>query len=287
MDLKKPQPPAQYDDPTIGLIDLKTDYLLVNGDINESLLKLIRETIGKRLLVVENLKSTNLILVLTTYGGDADSAFRIGRFFQNNYASFHCFVPSYCKSAGTLIAVASDHLHIGSAGELGPLDVQVRPIDDPIGHRSGLTTNWALKDLQGHALELFQALAYGVANDSEGIVSFPTASDLAARMTSELMRGIYNKIDPERLGQDARNLQIAREYGIRLNNHSKNLKQEGLNKLVNGYPSHEFVIDQTEAKEIFVRVAEPTTEMWNAIDSSLEDAMNVRSADSIVKYLTD
>ena len=47
----------------------------------------------------------NTVLFLTTYGGNADSAYRIARLLQNLTNKFYLCVPSICKSAGTLIAL--------------------------------------------------------------------------------------------------------------------------------------------------------------------------------------
>jgi hypothetical protein len=40
----------------------------------------------------------------------------------------------------------------------------------------------------------------------------------------------------------------------------KNVKPNGLRKLIMGYPSHSFVIDRREAKSIFKNVKSPTEE---------------------------
>ena len=41
----------------------------------------------------------NVVLVLVTFGGDADSAYRIARFLRATYKKVTVFTPSHCKSA--------------------------------------------------------------------------------------------------------------------------------------------------------------------------------------------
>jgi len=72
----------------------------------------------------------NVYLILSTHGGIGDSGFRIARTLRERYKRFYLFVPSVCKSAGTLIALGADELILSDEGELGPLDAQVRKLDE-------------------------------------------------------------------------------------------------------------------------------------------------------------
>jgi len=47
---------------------------------------------------------------------------------------------------------------------------------------------------------------------------------------------------------------VAKEYGQRLIEKSKNADQDALDKIITQYPSHGFVIDKTEAATIFEHV---------------------------------
>jgi hypothetical protein len=77
-------------------------------------------------------KRTNVLLMLTTPGGDAHAAYRIARCLQRNWKHVTLFAPGWCKSAGTLLAIGANELVIGDFGELGPVDVQ-RPKEDDCG----------------------------------------------------------------------------------------------------------------------------------------------------------
>ena len=83
-------------------------------------------------------KNKECVLFLTTQGGDPDAGYRIAKCLQNNYDIIRLVVSSYCKSAGTLIAIAANEIAFGDLGELGPLDVQVMKHDEFGAQASGL-----------------------------------------------------------------------------------------------------------------------------------------------------
>jgi len=60
-----------------------------------------------------------------------------------------------------------------------------------------------------------------------------------------------------RLAEMQRATDIAFAYGNRLDERSNNLRRDGLQRLVAGYPAHGFVIDRKEAATIFVNVSKP------------------------------
>src|SRR5262245_43794482 len=85
---------------------------------------------------------------------------------------------------------------------------------------------------------------------------------LAAEMASTLVTGLYSQIsaqvDPLRLGEMQRAMEIAMAYGQRLDAYDSNLKRNALQKLVSSYPSHGFVIDRKEARDLFHKVRAPS-----------------------------
>lgn len=70
----------------------------------------------------------HLDLLLQTPGGDVDQAERIVMMCRKKIgpdAEFRVVVPDSAKSAGTLIALASDEIVMGFPSELGPIDPQI------------------------------------------------------------------------------------------------------------------------------------------------------------------
>ena len=68
----------------------------------------------------------HLDIFLESGGGDIDSAYKILNLFKAYVDKITVIVPFYAKSAATLIALGADELIVCKAGELGPLDPQVR-----------------------------------------------------------------------------------------------------------------------------------------------------------------
>jgi membrane-bound ClpP family serine protease len=96
------------------------DIILVNGPIDESLQIELQRCISQRFADNKGKRNTKIVVALVTYGGLPNSAFKIGRFLQSMYEEVVCFVPSQCKSAGTLIVTAGHKLVMSSLGEIGP-----------------------------------------------------------------------------------------------------------------------------------------------------------------------
>ena len=168
------------------------------------------------------------------------------------------FVPGYCKSAGTLLALGARELVIADAGELGPLDVQMTRKDEIFDTQSGLTAPAAVSTLNTRAFEAFEKFMLNFKLKAGPSVTTRAATDLATQLTCGLFAGIYQRIDPMHIGEAGRAMDIARKYGQILMSGSRNFSDASLDKLVSEYPSHGFIIDRQEAKKIFEHVREPS-----------------------------
>jgi hypothetical protein len=201
----------------------------------------------------------NAILFLTTLGGDPDAAFRLAACMRRKYKSFAAYVFGPCKSAGTLAATGADRIVLGDFGELGPLDVQMTKPDEIYATGSGLDIFQAVGVLTNSAFEAFQQYLGSIIVSSEGHISAKTSAEIARELAVGLFAPMTGQIEPERLGEMQRAITIATEYGKRLTSNKRdNLKKDALERLVQGYPGHGFVIDIDEAKTLFTHVREPT-----------------------------
>ena len=212
-------------------------------------------------------------LVLITHGGDPTVAYRIARRLKALYSeNLTILVPSECFSGGTLIALAAQDLVIFDSGVLGPMDIQVRKDDEWDEWTSGLTVTEALEALTTEVFKSFQSIAVSLRTHSRGQITSRTAMEMAASIIPGLYGPVYRQIDPMRLGEHYRSNKIMKEYGSRLlavdqdkkAKNSADAKTKCLDRLVGEYPSHGFVIDREEAKQIFKgvieNVREPTDE---------------------------
>jgi hypothetical protein len=232
----------------------------------------------------------NVLLVLVSPGGDAHAAYRVARCLQRNYKHVSIFVPGWCKSAATLLAVGANELIIGDCGELGPIDVQ-RPKEDELWESSsGLTEDAAISSLESSATGIFDHFVLEMKRISRGQIAFSLAAEIAGSLTVGLLEPIFAQIDPLKIGENSRAINIARDYGLRLGVYSQNLKDmESIDKLVSSYSSHGFCIDREEAQELFKNVVTPENhnECLPKLCELLEDlAYNARDdAQPLMRFL--
>ena len=252
--VEETSPDDEPEDPTevANQIAAETDceLILYNGPIDST-------GFGKIIELVPSLNpdKNGCILVLVTYGGDAEQAYRIARLMQDVFKPFIVFVPGPCKSAGTLLATGAHYMIIAPhIGELGPLDVQLYKRDELGERQSGLVTRAAIESLGEHALELYSTIMLGIKTRSSNLVRFKTATDVAAMMASRLLSQVYDKIDPEIVANEQRDMEVAFNYACRLAKKGGNIDNGNIHHLVYNYPSHDFLIDFEEASGIFKRV---------------------------------
>lgn len=224
--------------------ELNSEIIVFNNAID-------REGANEVIKLTQNPSLPNILFVLSTLGGDPNDAYKIARRLRCKYEKFYLYVCGYCKSAGTLIAIGADELIMSDVAELGPLDVQIPEKDEIFKYSSGLTLEESLKTLKTESLSVFR----GYLNV---LISLGLTTKTSAKLAGELSNGFINpiasQIDPLRLGETNRAINIATAYGIRLVNQSHILKDQALTRLVSEYPDHGFVIDYEEAKSIFNNV---------------------------------
>lgn len=208
----------------------------------------------------ENPNHRNVLLFLTTLGGEPDGAYRIARFLQKKYETFIIYIDTLCKSAGTLITLGANEMIMSDRAELGPLDVQVLKTDELNQRSSGLDLIQALFYIQEIALNTLEETLVRLVEHRDGQISTKSALDVASHVATHFFMPIYAQISPTTLGNNHRSMQIASEYGEKLNRHRGNLKPDALRLLVTSYPSHSFVIDREEAEEVLFELIRKPSE---------------------------
>jgi len=232
------------------------DLLVFSGGIEDvNCDKFIRQ------LLAHKRRRAKASLFLCTYGGDPHAAYRMARVLRRCYPKdIRILVSSYCKSAGTMIALCADSLGFSDFGELGPLDTQLSRPDEVLQRASGLEVFSTLQYLTDHAFSCFEQNMLSIINKSGQTVSTRLASEIASKLATGLLKPITAQLDPYRIGIAQRGLEVTKRYGQQIAN-AKNLKFDAatvVNHLVNDYPTHAFVIDQQEARSLFRNVDEFT-----------------------------
>lgn len=227
------------------------DFLLVSHTINRNL------HYGLTELLEAKRKNDACTVFLTTGGGDPNGGYRAARCLRHYYKHVRLVVPSFCKSAGTLFAIAADELAIGDLGELGPLDIQVRKGSELQERSSGLDIMQAVQAVTVQTQDAFHRIMVSTRNLG---LSTRLCAEFAATVASGIAAPLIGQIDPIRLGEMQRATRVAFEYGQRLNEYAHNLRDGALDTLISAYPAHGFVIDRKEASELFYRVSHLTKE---------------------------
>jgi hypothetical protein len=74
-------------------------------------------------------KKKKLLVILETQGGFAETCRRIADTFRHHYQTVDFLVPSYAMSAGTILVMSGDAIHMDYYSVLGPIDPQVEGKD--------------------------------------------------------------------------------------------------------------------------------------------------------------
>ena len=163
-----------------------------------------------------------LFLLLHTNGGEVEPAYLISKCCKKSAPKFIVAVPRLAKSAGTLIALGADEIHMGIISELGPIDPQ-------IGDYPALGL--------GSAVEHIATLCG----------KYPEAVEMFAKY-------LASNLNLHHLGYSERVSESAVQYADRLLS-GKHLPGDQTpaqvaHRFVYGYKDHGFVIDRDEAAEI-------------------------------------
>lgn len=75
--------------------------------------------------VLEGLNSKDIDLIIQTPGGMVDAVEKLVTVLRAKLDSFRVIVPSWAKSGGTVLAMASEKILLGVNSELGPVDPQM------------------------------------------------------------------------------------------------------------------------------------------------------------------
>jgi hypothetical protein len=241
---------------------LDADLFIFSGGINRALTQFFIDEVDKAQ------GRENAVLIICSNGGDADAAYIIARILKSHYKKFILFVYGFCKSAGTLLALGADEIVMSDRGELGPLDVQVIKSDELLYRSSGLDIPQAIESLSQRAYDIFENHFLSLIFRGGGAITTKTAAEIATSLAVGLLAPITAQVDPLRVGETERAINIAQQYGERLSGDPKKVE-----RLIKDYPSHSFVIDFTEASNLFGNVRRP-----NALEIELE--AHIRSAES-------
>ena len=203
-----------------------------------------------------------LELLIHSPGGSADGAYQVIRFFRRHCKKLNIIVPRLAKSAATLMCLGADAIYMGELAELGPIDVQIQnPLEKGSKSISPLDEFKSAEFLRDYAVEIMDSFTLLIIRRCG--MSVKEALHESLHFTTEIMRPLYEQLDPLEIGEYKRALAIGEEYGDRLLAMTKNPHRKAISQaLLSKYPSHGFVIDRAEARTLGLPV--------HALDSAQE-----------------
>jgi hypothetical protein len=166
--------------------------------------------------------SKHLFLLLHTNGGKVEPAYLISKCCKKSAPRFVVAVPRFAKSAGTLLALGADEIHMGIISELGPIDPQIGEYP-ALGLGSAVEHIATLCKKHPHAIEMLAKYLASNLNLHD-LGYFERVSESAVQYAERLLSG-------KKLPTGQTSATIAQRF-------------------VYGYKDHGFVIDRDEAMEI-------------------------------------
>lgn len=195
-----------------------------------------------------------LDVILQTPGGDIDAAFLYSKLLRKSAKELNIIVPLYSKSAGTLICLIADKILMTELSELGPLDTQMKEDQEGSSPEFGSALNGfkALEQVQQHTIETLDIAAKLILQRSGMKIS--EAIHLANEFAGQTSGTLYSQLNPKKIGEYARALEIGERYGVilltRYMKWSDDKARSVINRLVYDYPSHSFAIDFEELQNL-------------------------------------
>jgi len=238
------------------IIDLSKELQILRN--NPILILDLKDVRKSDLLKVHKLlyckKYDALDVILQTPGGDIDAAFSYAKLLKKCTNEINIIVPLYAKSAGTLICLVADRILMTDLSELGPLDTQIRENQegDTPEYNSALNGFKALEQVQQHTIETLDIVTKLILSRSG--LKMSEAIHLATEFAGHTSGTLYSQLNPIRIGEYARALEIGETYGkiilTRYRGWNEPKADSLIKTLVYQYPSHGFIVDYEELEKL-------------------------------------
>jgi len=103
---------------------LKADILILKSPMMPPIDDVVRVEVEGVVDGGRRKKNDKLVVILETNGGLAETVERIVVVFRKHYSVVEFIVPNYAYSAGTLLVMSGDEIHMDYYSVLGPIDPQ-------------------------------------------------------------------------------------------------------------------------------------------------------------------
>lgn len=206
-------------------------------------------------------------LILDTFGGSLDSAFKAMLFLTRFTNRLRVFVPRHAKSAGTLMAIGAYQLYMSPFAELGPLDTQIRDPRNPTDRVSALDCYQSVDYVRGFGLTTLSQAFRALAGETQTLIPLSQLVRTSADFSIGSIAPILTQVNALDFGGWGRTLRIGQRYAKALLSragYDETEAKEIAYQLVYGYTHHPFPIDVNEASRIGLRPITMTKEQYTS-----------------------
>ncbi len=206
-------------------------------------------------------------LILDTFGGSLDVAFKAVLFLSRFTSRLRVFVPRRAKSAGTLIAIGAYELYMSPFAELGPLDTQIRDPRNPTDRVSALDCYQSVDYVRTFGLNTLNRTFRALAGETRALIPLSQLVDTSATFSIGSIAPILTQVNALDFGGWGRTLRIGEMYAQTLLSragYTGDDSKEIAHQLVYGYTHHPFAIDIDEARRMGLRPLSMSREQYES-----------------------
>lgn len=195
--------------------------------------------------------SDEVDFIINSPGGIPDEAYRIIRTLRKNFGIVNIIVPFWAKSAATLLALGGTKIVMDEFGEFGPLDAQMGKVRDDspdLDWESALNDEQSVQIIEYHFKTMYESMFLQIYEHDKINISKNELSKQLMDNLSRFYEPLLKQIDPYRLGDKRRTLDIGAQYAQRiLGTYGQLETNEEIKRVtdffVDACPDHGYVID--------------------------------------------
>ena len=205
--------------------------------------------------------------IIYSPGGLADDAYKIIRTLRTSFDIVNVIVPYWAKSAATLLSLGASRIIMDDFGEFGPLDAQVgkaREDSPEYDRESALNDENSLNIVENRFKMMYESMYIRLYEHKKINIPKGEVSKQLLENLSKFYEPLIKQIDPYKLGDKKRKLDIGAQYAMRILLQYGSLKDKDIQSsrrfvdfLINGCPDHAYVIDRDFISKFLTNVHPP------------------------------
>ena len=177
-------------------------------------------------------------LVLRIPGGEVGASYRMAKTLGAFTSGYQLFVPELCISAGTILALGADAIHLSTIAEMGPIDPQITIQRD------------------GHIIATYSAHdVLSVPNNIKKMCD----KKVSSTASTLYFEALFRESSPIHLGKLFSSLEFVEKISLELiRNQLPNTDAKTLESivqiLIEGYPVHDYPLYASDLKKIGLNI---------------------------------